>query len=316
MVRALRVTTTSTATTYSTSSSSARRGPCTTHLARLSSTTSTNPTPPTVTPLEYRDVFVHDPAFPADRWDAQVASLKHPHSGHAVARYAAYIHRHAVYNFNQVGEYSLNVTPIRPWPHHDGAVRGTTSGTSASATATTTSSTSTSNEEHTVIIHPDGLSLHHLRDDDDVAAVCGLILQDLPLSRERVVAALPSHVRVTPSPPLTVVAARPAAVAASTTVAKTVLQWFHDALLPATVSSSSSSVVAGARLYLASDMKGHRNAASVLVLPHEDSFEFITSPAKVRTIVSKYVAGDASSSSSSSSGKDPQDGSASGHVAG
>jgi len=166
-----------------------------------------------------------------------------------------------------------------------------------------------------VIIHPDGLSLHHLRGDDDVAAVCGLILQDLPLSRERVVAALPSHVRVTPSPPLTVVAACPAAVAASTTVAKTVLQWFHDALLPATVSSSSSSVVAGARLYLASDMKGHRNAASVLVLPHEDSFEFITSPAKVRTIVSKYVAGDASSSSSSSSGKDPQDGSASGHVA-
>jgi hypothetical protein len=169
-----------------------------------------------------------------------------------------------------------------------------------------------------VIIHPDGLSLHHLRGDDDVAAVCGLILQDLPLSRERVVAALPAHVCVTPSPPLTVVATCPAAVAASTAVAKTVLQWFHDALLPAAVSSSSSSssVVAGARLYLASDMKGHRNAASILVLPHEDSFEFITSTAKVRTIVSKYVAGDAVSSSSSSSGKDPQGGSASGHVAG
>ena len=250
-------------------------------------------------------MFVHDPAFSPDRWDAQVSSLKHPHSGHAVARYAAYIHRHAVYNFNQVGEYSLNVTPIRPWPHDDGAVRGNVP--SSSSTRIVGSSKSGDAEEHTVIIHPDGLSLHHLRGDEDVATVCNLILQDTPLSWECVVAALPGHVRVAPSPPLTVVAACPAAINGSTAVAKTVLQWFHDSLL---ASSSSSSMVAGARLYLAADMKGHRNAASVLVLPHEDSFEFVMSPSKVETIVGKYMArtgdkvsgGGSGSGSSSSSG--------------
>ena len=109
------------------------------------------------TPLGFRDVFVHDPNFPTVKWDTHRTSLKHPHSGHTMAKYATYIHTNSVYNFNQIGEYSLNVTPIHPWTNRDPEM-------------VTRSNSSTSKEQnieqaqHTVIIHPDGLQLSGLKE--------------------------------------------------------------------------------------------------------------------------------------------------------
>ena len=66
----------------------------------------------------------------------------------------------------------------------------------------------------------------------------------------------------------------------SPTLAKTVLSWFYDALTERTRPLC--------QLYLASDMKGHRNATSVLILPDEDGFEFITSRSQAKKILGKY----------------------------
>ena len=35
-------------------------------------------------------------------------------------------------------------------------------------------------------------------------------------------------------------------------------------------------------------MKGHRNASTVLILPYEDSFEFVPSAARATEILQKY----------------------------
>eukprot|EP00596_Hydrurales_sp_CCMP1899_P003051 CAMPEP_0119035682 /NCGR_PEP_ID=MMETSP1177-20130426/2867_1 /TAXON_ID=2985 /ORGANISM="Ochromonas sp, Strain CCMP1899" /LENGTH=81 /DNA_ID=CAMNT_0006994323 /DNA_START=587 /DNA_END=832 /DNA_ORIENTATION=- len=70
---------------------------------------------------------------------------------------------------------------------------------------------------------------------------------------------------------------------ANSMAAKEVLKWFDTAL------KASSAVPDNFILLLASEMGGHRNASSVLILPYEDSFEFVSSSEKAATIIAKYT---------------------------
>ena len=149
------------------------------------------------TPLGFRDVFVHDPNLPTIKWDTHQTSLKHPHSGHTMAKYATYIHTNSVYNFMQIGEYSLNVTPIHPWTNHDPVSKR---GSSSSNHKEQNSSYS-----HTVIIHPDGLQFSGLTE-TDVGKVSDMILTDTIITMEQAKKVLPTHVSISSSPRLMIIA--------------------------------------------------------------------------------------------------------------
>jgi hypothetical protein len=228
--------------------------------------------------LEYRDVFVYDPAYVAAKWDTQQPSLKHPLSGHIVAKYAGYIHQNSVYNFNHVGEYSLNVTPICPWEPPGPTNTNNTSSRSDNSDSNSSNSSSGSSEGHTVIIYPDGLQLSGLQGPHDITTVSDLILRESVVTHQQAAAALP-HATVGPAPRHMIIAST--AALHSPTLAKTVLSWFHAAL------DDRSRPLC--QLFLASDMnKGHRNATSVLILPDEDGFEFVTSASQAKKILAKY----------------------------
>lgn len=72
--------------------------------------------------VEHRDVFIFDKRWPLKKWATTMSTparynsknsnqnLKHPQSGHVIAKYALHHFENSSFHFNNVGEYFLNWT--------------------------------------------------------------------------------------------------------------------------------------------------------------------------------------------------------------
>ena len=102
----------------------------------------------------------------------------------------------------QIGEYSLNVTPIHPWTtNHDVDKMNSLS----ASNSTEPNNNHNEQSQHTVIIHPDGLQLTGLKD-IDVGKVSDMILSDTLITTEQATKLLPAYVSISSSPRLMIIA--------------------------------------------------------------------------------------------------------------
>lgn len=223
----------------------------------LSTTSLTSP------PLLSRDVFVFDGSFDGARWqDAmmhQSGSLKHPSSKHAVSAYAIHLFNTSQFHFNNVGEFSLNLSAA----HVD-------DGKNSPSTAA----------GHGVLLWPDRLMLHNLCA-KDVAAVLKAALQTAIIDARILEKQLSEDAKVEAMQGMVVVASCTGSPGFSHDRAKQTLAWF------ATASKAHNT---SATLVLAEDLRSHRAGTHVLVLPQEDCFELqLSSQARVAKLVEKYA---------------------------
>lgn len=233
--------------------------------------------------LQHRDVFVFDPSFSLKAWDViheKGLSTKHPSSGHVIAKYSSHMHNNSKYNFNNLGEFSMNITSAVQLTSKDLMIhKGISTDSIEVAEALK------NNNAHKILIHPDGLSisgLSHL----DIPTLMDLIMKEELIEVDFIRKLLPEC--IIENLPMTIIVSSNASCSQKT--AKEVLGWFNTALQ----ASSTASVVLGPKvdnfmLLLASEMGGHRNASSVLILPYEDSFEFVSSCDRAATIIAKYT---------------------------
>jgi hypothetical protein len=230
--------------------------------------------------LQHRDVFVSDPSFSLKAWDIlheKGLSTKHPSSGHILAKYLSHMFNHSKYHFNNLGEFSMNITSAIPVTSKDIFIEKETSTNDKIEVAEVLQN----ENAHRVLIHPDGLSISGLT----ILEVPTLM--DLLMKEELITAAFIAEILPTCTIevlPMTIVVSSNT----SSTAAKEVLGWFDKALKASAVNMTLAPKMDNFILLLASEMGGHRNASSVLILPYEDSFELVSSSERAATIIAKY----------------------------
>lgn len=218
----------------------------------------------------HRDVFICDSSFSLASWNAvhqRGLSTKHPSSGHVVAEYSSYVHNHSTYNFNNLGEYSLIFTSAIPLPPVD-------SGLPKSEASSMQKSI---DKTHSVLIHPDGLSISGLKT-TEIPTIVNLILKNEMIDATRMRKLLPDCCQVEKLPSLVISSSNRKC---SLETATQVLHWFR-----AEINMKTTQLAEGPPLLLlASEMGGHRNSSTVLILPSEDSFEFVSSQESAKSIL-------------------------------
>ena len=221
-----------------------------------------------------RDVFVYDPSFSMESWVASHSkglSAKHPSSGHVIATYSSYLHNNSKYHFNSLGEFSLIFTSVIPLP-----------------CTLLVNSAALIDKRHTILIHPDKLCISGLSC-NEVPAIVDLILQDKMISIDVLRTKLPVDCVITQAPKLIIIAS--ASKNRSVDSVFQLLNWFRSAIeenddKKKSVSKASDEFAwSFPSLLLASELGGHRNSSSVLILPSEDSFEFVSNEKAARSII-------------------------------
>ena len=232
-----------------------------------------------------RDVFIYDPLFSMESWVTSHRiglSAKHPSSGHVIATYSSYLHNNSKYHFNSLGEFSLIFTSVIPLP--------CTSALDASKNSNSDDLALT-DKRHTILIHPDKLCISGLSV-NEVPTVVDLILQDKVISVDALRGKLPHGCVITEAPKLIIIAS--ASKNRSVDSVIQVLNWFRSAIeenddkkkYDYAVSKAGDKIAwPSPSLLLASDLGGHRNSSSVLILPSEDSFEFVSNEKTARSII-------------------------------
>jgi len=150
------------------------------------------------------------------------------------------------YHFNSVGEYSLNFSASHTFAGVGAGVRSS----SSSPDSKTQQST------HSVLLWPDRLLVQGLTN-ADVPTVMKLLLKPEELIKSD---AFASHVRVLTMPKLVVV------VVNNSNSSTSLFQWLEKSL------ERKGEDFA---FLVTAEMKGHRNGTNVMILPHEDCFEWI-----------------------------------------
>ena len=233
----------------------------------------------------HRDVFICDSSFTMASWievHKKALSTKHPSSGHVVAEYSSYVHNHSTYNFNNLGEFSLIFTSAIPLSIVD-MVTSTTESAIDSSSHIEISRNST-DKTHSVLIHPDGLSISGLRS-TEIPTIVNLILKNEMISAASMRKMIPNCCTVEKLPALVVASS---SKKCSMERATQVLHWFRAELKinTAAITAGPDSIRAlPPLLLLASEMGGHRNSSTVLILPSEDSFEFVSSQESAKLIL-------------------------------
>ena len=227
--------------------------------------------------IQFRDVLIYDHSFSRKAWEQiheKGQSTKHPSSGHVVAQYSSYLHNHSKYNFNSLGEFSLIMTSAIPLSiienGHSNAV-----------------SMSVEDKMHTVIIHPDGLLISGITT-AEISVITNLILNEEIIKAANVMKMLPDHCKVNKLPPLVIIATTNKTCSMKT--ATQVLRWFQAAIASTshgklTFNDTKDSPL----LLLASELGGHRNSSTVLLLPSEDSFEFVSTEDNAKAILNNCI---------------------------
>ena len=226
-----------------------------------------------------------------ERIHATKSSTKHPNSGHIIAEYSTYVHNSSKYNFNNLGEYSVIISSAIPLPVSDQS----TSGNGSAPELVTVSETPKrpSEKTHSVLIHPDGLTISGLGS-AEIPLIVDLVLKDQIIDAAELRKVLPDSCTVEKLPALIIVAS--ASKLSSMKTANQVLLWFRRAL--ATIAEKENpwenansskdrikSEFSSPLLLLASELGGHRNSSTVLILPSEDSFEFVSNEEAAKSIL-------------------------------
>ena len=280
--------------------------------------------------LQFRDVFIVDDTITMDLWDAMHEKnlpLKHPLSGHLVSKYVSYIHKYGEYNYNKIGDYSLNITPIKTYLNSENNINHSNNQVGSGSILSLKNT-------HSIYLYPEGLCIRGLRE-QDIPTISQSILNDVPITRSNIIDCLQSNREINKTnddtlnrensnttiiidevPKLVVIASSNKITTQSK--AKSGLNIFYNALFKndlhtseAEIDGTSESITeqmsvlrnkkennmiynsSEVGFFIASDMKGHRNAASLLIF-HEnskigDGFEFLPSISKANEILSKYL---------------------------
>lgn len=233
-----------------------------------------------LTTIQFRDVLIYDNSFSSKSWEEiheKGQSTKHPASGHVVAQYSSYLHNHSKYNFNSLGEFSLIMTSAIPLSVIE---KGNTDSISLSE----------EDKTHSVMIHPDGLLISNITT-AEISTITNLILNEEIIESAAVKKMLPEHCKVNVLPPLVIIATTNKQCSMKT--ATKVLSWFRTAVasslhdkLPSPHHTECSTL-----LLLASELGGHRNSSTVLLLPSEDSFEHVSTEENAKTILNNCING-------------------------
>ena len=230
-----------------------------------------------------RDVFVYDPSFSMESWvtsHSKGLSAKHPSSGHVIATYSSYLHNNSKYHFNSLGEFSLILTSVIPLPC-----------TLLVNEHFNRDSAALIDKRHTILIHPDKLCISGLSS-NEVPTIVDLILQDKIISVDVLRKKLPEDCVITQAPELIIIAS--ASKNRSVDSVFQLLNWFRSAIEENDDKKNYHHVVSkvsdefawsSPSLLLASELGGHRNSSSVLILPSEDSFEFVSNEKAARSII-------------------------------
>jgi hypothetical protein len=224
----------------------------------------------------HRDVFVCDSSFSMAMWNEvhrKSLSTKHPSSGHVVAEYSTYVHNHSTYNFNNLGEYSLIFTSAIPLSPVNSVLSKSESAISQKKIDKT----------HSVFIHPDGLSISGLKT-TEIPTIVNLILRNEIIDAAKMRKLIPDCCKVEKLPALIISSTNKKCSLETSTQ---VLQWFRAELNMKTTKSAECPPL----LLLASEMGGHRNSSTVLILPSEDSFEFVSNQESAKSILANCCIG-------------------------
>lgn len=218
------------------------------------------------------------------------SSTKHPNSGHIVAEYSTYVHNSSKYNFNNLGEFSIIISSAIPLPASGQLKTGNGSATEDVTLRGTPGQPS--GKTHSVLIHPDGLTISGLVS-ADIPLIVDLILKDRKIDSAKLRNVLPDSCTVETLPALVIIAS--ASKLSSMKTANQVLLWFRRALDAVAVkedeinrtnkSESPELSFSSPLLLLASELGGHRNSSTVLLLPSEDSFEFVSSEEAAKSVL-------------------------------
>lgn len=230
-----------------------------------------------------RDVFIYDHSFTIKSWDEshrKCLSTKHPSSGHVIANYSSYIHNNSKYHFNSLGEFSLIFTSVIPLPSKLNVNENTDVIDIAAL-----------DKKHSILLHPDQLFISGLSI-NEVPTVVNLILQDNVIDAVNLKKKLPNNCVISKSPKLVIIAS--SNKTRSVESVTQVVNWFRSAIEDSDNEKKSNQVLnkdggenswPSPLLLLASELGGHRNSSSVLILPNEDSFEFVPNEETARTII-------------------------------
>lgn len=213
----------------------------------------------------YRDIFIHDhsvattAAFLACN-EAKLP-INHPTGSHILAAYSAQIHKHSTYNFNQLGEFSVNIAAFHP------VVGGSTVGSS-----------------HSVLVWPDNIIISGL-DKNDIPKIVNLFVdKDTLYNTDSALAIVKQNInpnsKISNLTDTLIISAISKQVTPS--MAHAVIQKFQKNLQEQSVRNT--------KLYISSKFGGHRNqSTSVMILPFEDSFSVIhaDSDLNIKNIIKK-----------------------------
>lgn len=218
--------------------------------------------------LSYRDVYVSDSNLDYVNWikskPNDAVQIKHPSSKHMVYDYANYVHIHGTYNFNNLGDYVLNVS----------ACQASDSTTPEDVLIPTEQITVPS--EHELLIWPDAIRLKHLIA-QDISVIGKLLLKDAPLDKKGLADQLNQSSVVCDITEPTIMLAVPNKHTLEH--AHRLKEWFELTL-------STKHPLKRVNFFVTSGTK-HRNerVARALVLPINKQYEDVNSLSKVEQIV-------------------------------
>lgn len=218
--------------------------------------------------LSHRDVFVEDSSFTDESWQrlsSNIKELKHPSSQHAIGDYAKFLHNSSTYHFNNLGEFSTNFTAIQDF--------------NASTSTIVDEVNNLSKRTHKLIVWPDRFVLSGLMS-ADIPQIVPLLMRDEMIEFDKLKTLLPGLHISNIFPPIIVMCS--VSKLMSYKMAHACLSEFEGELM-------NSKLNRNFKLFFAGDMGGHRNDTNVLILPSEDSFEYVGNRARIASIIAKQL---------------------------
>ena len=213
----------------------------------------------------YRDIFVHDHSVVNTAaflgYNEAKVPINHPTGVHTIAAYSAQIHRHSTYNFNQLGEFSVNIAAFHP-----------------------ISGTGNVDSSHSVLVWPDNLIISGLNKDDIPKVVNLFVDKDLLYNTDSSLATVKQNInpnsKISSLTDTLIISAISKQVTPA--MAHSIIQRFQKNLQEQNVHNT--------KLYISSQFGGHRNqSTSVMILPYEDAFSVIhaDSDINIKNIIKK-----------------------------
>jgi hypothetical protein len=245
--------------------------------------------------IPYRDVFVTDSIFNDSEWlksgPLESAQLLHPTSKHIVASYLGYVHSSSNYHFNNVGEYTVNITAAQYEQEVEGIETeneqyglNPINGMASENAVTFDQRNKSKEKKHRMVVWPDGVVLENLTT-ENIPAITKLLLTDKIPDWKTVVAQELKGVSMREKKKdgdITIV------LSLSSTFryaqATKIRTWFENSFK---VYNNAKKKV---HYYYSNELRSHRNGTRVMILPFEDCFEDVFSAKKVDAIVERLCA--------------------------